>query len=248
MSDKTLGIVGGLGPLASSEFVKTIYEYNVCDCEQLLPSIILFSDPGFPDRTETLLSRRHQDMLELLAETLYKLIKLDVSDIVICCLTIHHLLSELPPELQRKVISLVDVIMLETLKRQRSQLLLCTRGARKLGVFQSHPWWDLAEEFIVFPDEPDQETIHSLIYRVKKGEPICSLLPVIEALLSKYRVESFIAGCTELHLFAKHVIGTASQSRGYGCIDPLITIAVSMPNLGSISSLAKGAFQTGALS
>ena len=40
--DKILGILGGMGPLASAEFVKTIYEYNIAgDKEQTAPRIIL---------------------------------------------------------------------------------------------------------------------------------------------------------------------------------------------------------------
>ena len=46
-----LGVVGGMGPLASAEFVKTIYEYGLNRREQESPSVVLVSDPTFPDRT-----------------------------------------------------------------------------------------------------------------------------------------------------------------------------------------------------
>ena len=40
-----LGIVGGMGPLASAEFVKTIYEYNHwTGKEQEAPKILLYSE------------------------------------------------------------------------------------------------------------------------------------------------------------------------------------------------------------
>ena len=50
---KLLGILGGMGPLASAEFLKTIYEYGTRDLEQRSPACILYSDPTFPDRTSS---------------------------------------------------------------------------------------------------------------------------------------------------------------------------------------------------
>ena len=44
-----LGIVGGLGPLASAEFLKTLYEENPFEVEQEGPACLLLSDPNVPD-------------------------------------------------------------------------------------------------------------------------------------------------------------------------------------------------------
>ena len=46
------GIMGGMGGLASAEFVRTIYEYNAREIEQDSPVLILYSDPTFPDRPQ----------------------------------------------------------------------------------------------------------------------------------------------------------------------------------------------------
>src|SRR5689334_6778827 len=52
------GVLGGLGPLASAEFLATIYEHADASEEQRLPAVLLFSDPAIPDRTEALLCGR----------------------------------------------------------------------------------------------------------------------------------------------------------------------------------------------
>ena len=49
-----LGVVGGMGPLASAEFVKTIYEHSLGEREQASPTVLMHSDPTFPDRTQLL--------------------------------------------------------------------------------------------------------------------------------------------------------------------------------------------------
>lgn len=52
---KTLGILGGMGPLASAEFLRTLYELNITYPEQNSLSCILLSDPTIPDRTQAIL-------------------------------------------------------------------------------------------------------------------------------------------------------------------------------------------------
>ena len=45
---KRLGILGGMGPLASAEFLKTLYECFPYEREQDAPVCLLVSDPTFP--------------------------------------------------------------------------------------------------------------------------------------------------------------------------------------------------------
>jgi aspartate racemase len=67
--------------------------------------------------------------------------------------------------------------------------------------------------------------IHGLIYQIKKNDDVDRLIPIINTLLSKYAVNSFIAGCTEIHLLAKRFQSAPGEVRERGCIDPLIIIA-----------------------
>ncbi len=96
---KMLGILGGMGPLASAEFLKTIYEYNLpLTSEQDTPKVILYSDPSFPDRTELLLKGNEIMLQNILLEVLPRLIDLGVTKIIICCITSHYLLPRLPQD------------------------------------------------------------------------------------------------------------------------------------------------------
>lgn len=149
-----LGIVGGMGPLASAEFLKTIYEYNLLgNREQEAPKVILYSDPTFPDRSDVFLKGEYSLLLEHLTNVLYQLCELQVSKIVICCITSHYLLPKLPSQIRERLISLVDEILNEVLERELSHLLLCTNGTRKLNIFQNSSLWKLAKKSIVLLDE-----------------------------------------------------------------------------------------------
>ena len=223
---KILGVVGGLGPLASAEFLKTIYEYSLTEREQDSPIVIMFSDPTFPDRTEQFLQGSYEVLTKQLAEALQRLSKLQVSQIVICCITIHHLLPKLPAELRAPVISLLDVIFDQVVQTRKKHLLVCSNGTRQLEIFQQHEQWELVRDYIVLPTENDQQMIHhDILYQVKKNRDVRKLTTRLEDLLAKYEVGSFIAGCTETHLLTKHFAKSNGNGKHYSCVDPLTIIA-----------------------
>ena len=218
-----LGIVGGLGPVASADFLNTIYECSLDGVEQESPLVVMSSDPSFPDRTEAFLRGEHDELLERLLRVLRQLSEMGASKIVICCITIHYLLPLLPPDLRARVVSLLDVIMDQVAQTQKRHLLICSKGTLRLGLFQNHSLWNLVKDRIVLPEDEDQEEIHfEIIYRIKRKPDVRQFIPRLESLLAKYEVDSFIAGCTEVHLLAKHFL---SSNRSYGCIDPLVIIA-----------------------
>lgn len=230
-----LGVLGGMGPLASAEFLKTIYEYNILgQREQQSPKVIVYSDPTFPDRTEALLRGDDEILLANLTEALYQLCELNVAKIVICCITSHYLLPKLPFELRDRVISLVDIIFKNILERQQKHILICSTGTRKLEIFQNHILWEFAQNYIVLPDESDQDLIHQMIYYLKiKGE-FQKCLSILEDLQSKYNVQNLIAGCTEIHLLNKYLELVSGKQRANVFLDPLTIIA---QELWSISHL-----------
>lgn len=220
-----LGVLGGMGPLASAEFLKTIYECSVAGGEQLAPAVLMYSDPTFPDRTETLLCGPRQSLLGRFASALEVLCGWGVSEVVVCCVTIHDLLPELPPRLRRKVASLLDPVAEHACETRGRQLMLCTEGARRLGVFERHEGWARAGRYVVMPDDDDQRRVHALIYDIKRsGDPL-PMAAALEGLLVKYRADGFVAGCTELHILSKRFMSVPENRGRYQCIDPLQIIA-----------------------
>lgn len=222
---RRFGIVGGMGTLASAEFVKTIYECRRYAREQEAPVVILYSDPTFPDRTDAFLRGAYTDLLQQLRATVEKLYEEDVTDIILCCITLHYLLPMLPVYLRERIISLVDVIFAEIEQTHERHLMLCTRGTNQLRLFQNHEKGNIFAERVIMPDEDDQELIHACIYHLKKPKSVDRVLPVIEELLMKYGVTSFISGCTEIHLLAKHLSLCPESEKAYRCIDPLTILA-----------------------
>jgi aspartate racemase len=224
-SEEILGIIGGLGPLASAEFLKTIYEHGVVKREQDFPKVLMYSDPTYPARTQAFLSGRYEAILEKLIEEMHCLCNLGATKLVICCLTIHYLVPMLPKELLRKLVSLIDIIMAEVSTMRKKRLVICSTGTSKLKLFQDHQLWETCKDYLIFPNEKDQNVINcDLIDRIKLDTASVELVPLLKFMLTKYHVDSFIVACTEIHVLAKSP-ELAEHNKKYGCIDPLTLIA-----------------------
>ena len=224
--DEVVGIIGGLGPMASAEFLKAIYENSLREREQEAPRVIMYSDPTFPDRTDAILSGDYDALMERLVSNLRALSFLGATRMIICCVTAHNLLKNLPPDLRTKLVSLVDIIFEQIIQSPERRLLVCSKGTRQTRLFEEHELWPATQEYIVLPDERDQELIHyDLIYQIKKRRNVYQLVPALKNLLAKYRVDSFISGCTEMHIIARRLVFTNGNGNKHSSIDPLSIIA-----------------------
>ena len=230
-----LGVLGGMGPLASAEFLDTLYRFWQGRLEQEAPVVLLYSDPRVADRTSTFLADDREAERRMLAEleaNLRRLCQPGITQLVICCITIHHLFDRLPADLRHRTRSLVEVALEAVARRRKPHLMVCTRGTYRLQIFQRHPLWEGVAEWIRFPDDGDQERIHRAIYQLKKNHETSGLVTLLRDLAERYGVGSLIAGCTEVHLAARHFPLSASPSPGTDAaaadielLDPLTIIA-----------------------
>lgn len=216
-----------MGGLASAEFVKTIYEISgeASPREQVAPAVLMYSDPAFPDRTEAFLRGETQPILTRLIDALELLCSMGASELVICCMTIHYLLPQVPGRLRERIISLPDVIFSAVESLKKPHLVISSTGTMKLKLLQRHPRWEYARNYFVFPSEADQQEMHELIYRMKFNRDPHHASLFIKTMMARHGVSSFIAACSEIHLLAKRCAPPGPGQRRYGCIDPLSIIA-----------------------
>jgi aspartate racemase len=217
------GILGGMGPLASADFVKTVYESCLGECEQQHPRLILLSDPTVPDRSEALAQKRGAILGERLAHSLANLLAQGATDTVICCVTLHAVLPSVPSEYKRGLHSLVTTALEHAAQAQGPHLLVCTTGTRSSGTFQADPLWSVVRKNVILPDAVDQEHIHTLLYEIKRNRFAPDQVELLEHLLRKYRAKSYLAGCTELHCLERWRRDCGLG--GFACIDPLLILA-----------------------
>ncbi|MBE6569930.1 MAG: amino acid racemase [Ruminococcaceae bacterium] len=199
-----LGILGGLGPLASAYFYEMITGFTKAETDQEHIDIILSSRASTPDRTDFILGKSDENPLPYMIHDARSLETYGATAIVIPCNTAHHFLLEV----RRAVNVPVPSIITETtlyLKRNgyKKACILATAGTIHSGSYQQ----ELTKHGMDFaiPDEKGQAIVMDIIYNdIKKGviPPAEKLYQVAEPLFAD-GCDCAILACTELSLMQR---------------------------------------------
>ncbi|MER6391871.1 aspartate/glutamate racemase family protein [Streptomyces sp. NPDC059382] len=228
-SHPLVGVVGGMGPLASTELLRTVYRSCAGQAEQDTPRILLWSDPAVVDRTEAIGRGELGTLLRAVETAVRGLVGAGAERVVIACVTAHHVLDHLPPELAKRCISLVEIIHEELARADEPHLLLCTRGTAQAGILTSGPRAAESAHRLVLLDPADQEALHREVYRIKRGDDPAATVDFLRATLSRYGVNAYVAACTELHLVTR-AIEESGRADEFPAIDPLSVVARRITN------------------
>jgi len=221
---EVLGILGGMGPLSSAEFLKTIYECTLGDREQDSPTVVMLSEPAFPDRTTAFLAGEEDSVLEILVPALERLRDAGATRTVMCCMTVHHLLPRVPQALRDRVVSMPRLLTELLLESRGRHLLVCSSGTRAFRLLEREPLWEQVRDRVVLAGDEDQAVLHrDLIYPMKRPCDLDAQAALLERMLDRYGADGFVVGCSEVHILAKHM--RASGGRAWSCVDGFQHIA-----------------------
>ena len=201
---KTVGIIGGMGPLATADlFSKIIYKTAAtCDGEHI--HVIIDNNPKTPDRTSAIL-KGTESPLPYLVTSANKLASIGADFLIIPCITSHYYMDELRKAVNIPIISIVE----ETAKKlievnTKKVALLATDGTGKSGVFDK-----VFAKFgieILYPSADAQSVLMDTIYKgVKAGAEKFDTSFLNEDIrrMESEGAKCVILGCTELPLAAK---------------------------------------------
>lgn len=217
-----LGVIGGLGPMATVYYLELVVSMTDVRRDQDHPEIVLMDIPTIPDRTAFILGKSEEDPVVPMIRAGVQLKQMGATILTTPCVTAHYFHEEL----QRGIGLPVIHVIRETagLLRQSgiSKVgLMATDGTVRSGIFQK----ELEREGIsvVLPAEEDQKGVMSLIYdQVKAGRPAdMELFASIRDRLREQGAQVVILGCTELSLLKKQV------DLGRGILDVLDVLAKS---------------------
>ncbi len=89
-----LGILGGMGPLATCEFFKKIIELTPAEKDQDHLHIIIDNNTNIPDRTEYILGKGKDPRIELIRSAI-RLESIGADYIAIPCNTAHYFYDDI---------------------------------------------------------------------------------------------------------------------------------------------------------
>lgn len=216
----TLGIIGGLGPMATAYLLQLIIEMTDAKTDQEHLDVIIFDRPGTPDRTAHILDPAKPSPLPSMRGTARTLERLGAACLCAPCVTSHYFYRELSASVGVPFLNMVTETAAELKAAGKKKAgILATTGTVSTGLFQS-AFQDCGLEACI-PGETGQALVMELIYgEIKAGKPADpeKFRTVSEELYSK-GCDSIVLGCTELSLIKK------STPLGHGYLDALEVLA-----------------------
>lgn len=217
---KTLGIIGGVGPLATMFIGEMIVRRTKASKDQEHVHIIIDNDTTIPDRTAYILEQTNPNPIPFLQRDAQKLASYGADIICIPCNTAHAFYEEMQEACPVPILHMIR----ETAKRAqelgaKSVGILATDGTLAAEVYQQA----LLEVDIqpVLPNMEIQQQVMAAIYDyVKAGQSVNKELwqPIEDEMLQQ-NCDLIILGCTELSIINKEL----HLGRRY--IDSLLVLA-----------------------
>lgn len=186
-----LGILGGMGPMATVDFLRRLVELTPALRDQDHLPCIVAQAPGIPDRTRAILGEG-ADPLPALEAALRQLEGAGATRIAIPCNTAHHWHGALQARTDRPILHIVDAVA-DALARGGGGGapvgLLATTGTLRVGLYAER----LARRGIACREPEDQEAVMRAIRLVKAG-----CVPEARSLLAGAARRLRAAGCGQV--------------------------------------------------
>ena len=206
MPEKIVGVLGGMGPEATVDFLAKVIAQTPAKRDQDHLRIIVDNNPKIPDRTESILTK-DKTLVPILVETGKNLEKAGVDFIAIPCNTVHYFYDDLIKEVSVPVLHMIKEVtraIRTSLPNCKRAGLLATTGTVTSGFYQKE-CQKVGIEVLV-PDSQGQAKVMEAVLRIKGGSSKAdarkAIIEEANRLLER-KAEALIVGCTDIPLVIK---------------------------------------------
>ena len=225
----TIGVLGGMGPLATVDFMRKVIDLTPARRDQEHLPLIVYSVPQVPGRSACILEGAASP-LPAMVRGIRTLAQAGAECIAIPCNTAHHWYDELARESRCPVLHIVDAAC-AAMERggvgQGPVGLLATTGTIAAGIYQArldrHGY-----DCVVLGARDMEDLVMRGIALVKAGEmeDARALLETAAAKLGTQGVRAIVLGCTEIPIVFNGVsssslppIVDATQALAEACVE-----------------------------
>ena len=202
---KTIGILGGMGPLATADLYKKIILSTAADSDNAHIRVYIDGNSAIPDRTAAILSGGRDPVPEMLS-ALRNLEKCGADCVIMPCNTAHYFLPRLQSETALPILDMRQITAAACAERYpgKRACLLGTRGTIEARIYDD-ALTAAGVEFLT-PNEAERDELRRLIYGVVKAskplEPEREAWHALLSALAARGADYFILACTELPILA----------------------------------------------
>ena len=187
MSKKVIGILGGMGPLATADLFQKITLHTVAACDQAHPRVCIDSNTDIADRTAALLHGGEDPVPEMI-KSAKRLESIGADFLIMPCNTAHNYYEQVCEAVTIPVLHMIALTR-DALKARGVKCagLLATDGTVQTGISQRT--FEQSGVELLTPDSADDQA--AVTHDVAAFRAAC------EHLLAR-GAEVLILGCTEL--------------------------------------------------
>ena len=222
MSKKVIGILGGMGPLATADLFQKITLHTAAACDQEHPRVCIDSNTNIADRTAALLHGGADPVPEMV-KSAKRLESIGADFLIMPCNTAHNYYKQVSAAVNIPVLHMIALTR-DALRARgiRCAGLLATDGTVQTGIYQ-RTFADSGVELLMPESADDQAAVMDLIYNgVKAGDlshDTAAFRAACEHLLAR-GAEVLVLGCTELP------VAFELYRLDYPRIDPTLELAL----------------------
>jgi aspartate racemase len=194
---KVVGIVGGVGPLATVSLFERIVRYTEASRDQDHIRMLIDNNTSIPDRTQSILAGK-DDVSPMIIRSAQMLEACGAQILAVPCNTSHFFFDTIQNSISVRILNMILETVAEVKKRGYSKVcVLATQGTVGTNLYGNA----LARAGVnyVYPEAKQQKLVDSVIYEHIKGSDMRAFL--IKAKLKEIcsiACDAFILGCTEL--------------------------------------------------
>jgi aspartate racemase len=233
LETKSLGVIGGMGPMATAVFMQRVIENTVASRDQDHINMVVLNHATLPDRTRAILEDGGDIFLQAIEKDIKLLEAAGVEHIAIPCNTSHYFFEDIQAMTDIKLINMVDETAREIYQAYGEHTrvgILATNGTISSGIYQrgcSEYHMQLHQ-----PDKDMQERIMDIIYnqvKVEMNVDPTRMEAIIRELFEKHQCSCVIIACTELSCIQLSA-GVASR-----CVDAMdVLVKKSIERSGKV--------------
>lgn len=194
-----LGVIGGMGPLATVSFYERVVLNTLAKCDNEHIDMVVLSHASMPDRTKCIIENRGGEFLEVIKKDFKILEDIGVEAVAIPCNTSHYFFDEFKKFTGLRIINMIEETILEVKKRGIEKIAVFGT----LGTLNSKVYEKYANQHGILVKEvspEDKQSVMDIIYDIK--ETNCLDGRRFVDILSRYCDDETVGiiACTELSL------------------------------------------------
>lgn len=199
--DKTVGVLGGLGPMATVYFYEMVVRMTEANKDQEHIDMVIVNKATTPDRTAYIIGESDENPCVVMKEDAKRLENFGVDILAIPCNTAHYFYDEIQSSINVPIVHMPrETVAYIKSKGYKKVGILGTLGTLKARVYQN-----ICEEYNLeyeTLDEENQNLLMDIIYKdIKGGKPAnMDNFENVVSYLKDLKCDCIILGCTELSI------------------------------------------------